>query len=163
MRCAPCASASVRASPSSSNASMPTDAVPGRTTTCVSAIGCARRAGGSCAPPGRSPLSLLGWHTPYHAPRCALLTQEHLGDRRSPLEQTIGTDMVRFRRLAGVEDFAVGVMLHDDAIRVVPVVEDLAAQRMTPDTPGVLVALRCEPLVAKHLRVEVLNLERAMM
>lgn len=44
-----------------------------------------------------------------------------------------------------------------------PVVKDLAAKDVSPDTPAVLIALVTQVVMPKHLDVKVVNLERAVM
>lgn len=63
------------------------------------------------------------------------------------------------RRLVHVQQVAVDVVLEDEFGRVEPVVKDLAAHDVSPDTPAVGIALVAEPVVAEDLGVKVVRLK----
>lgn len=85
-------------------------------------------------------------------------------------------------RLGGRYEVAIDVVLHDESMRVipnttvssvpktdgtrpgmrVPVVEDLAAEDVSSNTPTVLVALLPQPIMAEDLSVEVVRFERGV-
>jgi hypothetical protein len=54
-------------------------------------------------------------------------------------------------------------MLDRVAERVLPIVEDLAADDVPADAPEIAPALRVQPFVAEHLVVEIMDLERGVM
>lgn len=73
--------------------------------------------------------------------------------------QIIRTRLALLRRLAIIQQVPVNIVLHDEAGRVEPVVEDLAAHDVPAHAPAVLVALVAQPVVPQHLGVEVVRLE----
>ncbi len=58
-----------------------------------------------------------------------------------------------------IDQIPIGVMLDHEAVDVPPIIENLAAQDMTPDAPDGGVLLLGEPLVSQGLRVEVVHLK----
>jgi hypothetical protein len=64
--------------------------------------------------------------------------------------------------LVHIQQIAVHVVLHDEARRVKPVVEDLATHDMSSHAPAVFVALLAQPVVTKDLRVKVMGLVRCV-
>src|SRR5829696_6638761 len=86
--------------------------------------------------------------------------EEVLGDRRAPLGEAAG----RERRPAGLERFvehvAVGEMLDEEAVRITPVVEQLAALDVPPDSPGAEIPAVSEVFAARGDGVEIADLVR---
>ena len=46
---------------------------------------------------------------------------------------------------------------------IIPIIEDLTAHNVSPNTPAVLVALLCQPIVSQKLGVKIDCLERGVM
>lgn len=82
--------------------------------------------------------------------------------RHTPDVQVVGRGEGVLGGLAVVEQVAVDVVLHDEGVRVEPVVEDLGAHDVAADAPAGAVAAVAEPVVAQHLRVEVVRLVRGV-
>lgn len=64
---------------------------------------------------------------------------------------------LRLRRI--IQQIPVNIVLHDEAARIEPVVEDLAPHDVPAHAPAVLVAPVPQPVVAEDLGVEVVGLE----
>ena len=62
-----------------------------------------------------------------------------------------------------IDQISIRIMLNHVARCVPPVVEDLAAQDVASHAPDALVTLVCQPLVSKLLRIEIMDLKRAVM
>lgn len=94
----------------------------------------------------------------------------HLNELVQEIARNFGTpDMKATRaslravwRLGGRYEVAIDVVLHDESMRVIPVVEDLAAEDVSSNTPTVLVALLPQPIMAEDLSVEVVRFERGV-
>src|ERR1700735_1417424 len=78
---------------------------------------------------------------------------------RAPLIETGPVEHVIAGRLGGVEQVSVGIVLVLLAPGIAPVAEDLAAEQVPPDAPGMPVALRHQNLLAHLHRIEVDDLE----
>src|SRR5271165_6277991 len=92
-------------------------------------------------------------------PRRELGVDEVVGQVGAPLIEPGAVEDVIAWGLPGVEQIAIGVMLVLLAPRIAPVVEDLAAEEMPPDAPGVTVLARHHHLLAHLDGVQVDNLE----
>ncbi len=84
---------------------------------------------------------------------------EVVGQVGPPLIEAGAVHDVISRRLRDIEQIAVGVVLVLLAPGIAPVVEDLAAEQMAADTPGVPVTARHHHLLAHLHRVEIDDLE----
>lgn len=62
-----------------------------------------------------------------------------------------------------VDNVAINIVLYHELVCVPPIVEDLAAQNVPSKAPNGLVALLCQPVMTHCLRVDVMNLETAVM
>ncbi len=84
-----------------------------------------------------------------------LPARKFLRRRPAPLVEVAGRHL-RPSGLDGVvEHVAVGEVLHQEAVRVAPVVEDLASLDVPPDAPRVVVAVLPQVLVARGQRIQV--------
>lgn len=63
-------------------------------------------------------------------------------------------------RFSHIEKITVHIMLENETGRVEPVIENLAAHYVAPNTPAVLVALMTKPVVTEHLGIKIVRLER---
>src|ERR1700751_5790533 len=77
----------------------------------------------------------------------------------APLIKPGAIEDVVTRGLPGVEQISVGVMLVLLAPRIAPVIEDMTAEEMAPDAPGVAVATSHHDLLAHLDRVQVDHFE----
>ena len=91
-----------------------------------------------------------------------LMPRKSLVARRAPLGQSRGGERRPARFERAVEHVAVGEVLDDKAVRVAPVVEDLATLDVTADSPGPLITMVFKVFTAGGQRVEVAHLIRRM-
>lgn len=63
------------------------------------------------------------------------------------------------RRLVHIQQIPIHIVLQNKPGRIKPVIKDLAAHDVSPNTPAVGVALLAQPVVAEHLGVEVVGFE----
>ena len=94
--------------------------------------------------------------------RRELGVDEVVGQVGAPLIEPGAVEHVIAGRLVGVEQVSVRIVLVLLAPGIAPVVEDLAAEQMPADAPGVAVPLRHQDLLAHLDRVEVDDLEGDM-
>ncbi len=83
--------------------------------------------------------------------------------QHTPDVQAVWSRLGVVRRFGLVQEIAVDVVLEDEARRVEPIIEYLAAHYVPAHAPAVLVAVLPEPVVAQHLGVEIVRLEGRMM
>src|SRR6266446_658678 len=109
------------------------------------------------------PVSVIASEAKQSSPfGCSISIQEIRRQRRSPHREVFRRGGKILRLLRRIEEIAVGVMLDRVAERVLPVIEDLAADDVAADAPEVAPALRRQPFMPEHLVVEIVDLEGGM-
>lgn len=91
-----------------------------------------------------------------------LLCQESRWHIRPPYSQTLVTSRPVTDGRFTVYQVSISIVLNHVPVRIPPVVEDLRSQNVSPHAPDRLVALLGQPLVAQHLCVVVVHLERTV-